>query len=206
MRPITCLLSALALLGCKQPDSHVIVHPLESTLGAAVPAAFTATVAMSALGGRSSPCATVIPQPNGYRVDISLGPGCPSAFGNDTNGTIVVTGVWTPQLATFLADFTAANQGLLVEKIGSMTVVPQQSRLIIAYLQQDVSFTSDAQTTMAGLEQTAWVVDVDTLGTADPSDDVITVSGGEQSLPPRGRGRIAVAVTPVEGGGAGVVV
>jgi len=182
MRLFYCLLSALALLGCKQPDSHVIVHPLESTLGAAVPAAFSAAVAMSALGGHSSPCATVIPQANASRVDIRLGPGCPSPFGNASNGTIVVTGVWTPQLATFLADFTEANQGLLVQKIASMSVVPQQSRLTIAYLQQDVSFATDSQTTTAGLQQTAWVVDVDTLGTADPNDDVIRVSGGDQSL------------------------
>ena len=182
MRPFYCLLSALALLGCKQPDSHVIVHPLESTLGVAVPAAFTAAVAMSALSGQVSPCATVIPQPNSSRIDIHLGPGCPSPFGNETNGTIVVTGVWTPQLATFLADFTEANQGLLVQKIGSMTVVPQGSRLIIAYAQQDVSFGTDSQATMVGLEQIAWAVEVDTLGTADPSDDIISVSGGDQSL------------------------
>src|SRR5713101_7657836 len=120
MRPFYYLLTALSLLGCKQPDSHVIVHPLESTLGAAVPAAFSATVAMSALGGGISPCATVTPQANASRVDIRLGPGCPSPFGNRTNGTIVITGVWTPQLATFLADFTEANQGLLVQKIASM--------------------------------------------------------------------------------------
>ena len=182
MRPFYCLLSALALLGCKQPDSHVIVHPLESTLGAAVQAAFSATVAMSALGGQVSPCATVIPQAGASRVDIRLGPGCPSPFGDQTNGTIVVTGVWTPQLATFLADFTAANQGLLVQKIATMTVVPQQSRLIIAYVQQDVSFITDSQTTIVGLQQIAWTVEVDTLGTPDPSDDVITVSGGDQSL------------------------
>jgi len=182
MRPFYCLLSALALLGCKQPDSHVIVHPLESTLGVAVPAAFTAAVAMSALSGQVSPCATVIPQPNSSRIDIHLGPGCPSPFGNETNGTIVVTGVWTPQLATFLADFTEANQGLLVQKIATMTVVPQQSRLIIAYVQQDVSFITDSQTTIVGLQQIAWTVEVDTLGTPDPSDDVITVSGGDQSL------------------------
>ena len=182
MRPFYCLLSALALLGCKQPDSHVIVHPLESTLGVAVPAAFTAAVAMSALGGQVSPCATVIPQPNSSRVDIHLGPGCPSPFGSETNGTIVVTGVWTQQLATFLADFTEVNQGLLVQKIGSMTVAPQGSRLIIAYAQQDVSFGTDSQATMVGLEQIAWAVEVDTLGTADPSDDIISVSGGDQSL------------------------
>src|SRR5215470_1186768 len=202
MCPFYCLLGAAALLGCKQPDSHVIVHPLESTLGAAVPAAFSATVAMSALGGHVSPCASVIPQANASRVDIHLGPGCPSPFGNQTDGTIVVTGVWTPQLATFLADFTAANQGLLVEKIGTMTVVPQQSRLIIAYLQQDVSFSSDAQTTIAGLDQIAWVVDVDTLGTADPSDDVITVSGGDQSLLAASGALIAANVTQVAVGAA----
>src|SRR5262252_8295655 len=202
MRPFYCLLSALALLGCKQPDSHVIVHPLESTLGAAVSAAFSATVAMSALGGRSFPCATVIPQANASRVDIHLGPGCPSPFGNQTNGTIVVTGVWTPQLATFLADFTAANQGLLVQKIASMTVVPQQSRLIIAYLQQDVSFTTDSQTTIAGLQQIAWAVDVDTLGTPDPSDDVITVSGGDQSFFAASGALTAANVTQVAVGAA----
>jgi hypothetical protein len=182
MRPIHCLLSALALLGCKHPNSHVIVHPLESTLGTAVPAAFTAAVAMSALGGNVSPCASVTPQANSSRVDIHLGPGCPSLFGNETSGTIVVTGVWTPQLATFLADYTQANQGLLVQKIASMTVVPQGSRLIIAYAQQGVSFGTDSQTTMVGLQQTIWGVEVDTRGTADPSDDIINISGGDQSL------------------------
>jgi hypothetical protein len=51
MRLSYFLFGALALLGCKPPDSHVIVRPLESTLGVAVPAAFSAAVAISALGG-----------------------------------------------------------------------------------------------------------------------------------------------------------
>ena len=37
-----------------------------------------------------------------------------------------------------------------------------------------------------GLGQAAWVVDVDTAGTDNPSDDTIAISGGNQSLPGAG--------------------
>src|SRR5712664_156415 len=43
------LLGIGLVIGCKRPDAKEVVHPLESTLGTAVPAAFVSTVAMSAL-------------------------------------------------------------------------------------------------------------------------------------------------------------
>jgi hypothetical protein len=186
--PAPVLVVALAL-ACQRPDSVAVVHPLESTLGTAVPAAFVATAAMSALGGTVSPCATIVPQGSadgglGTRVDVHLGPGCPAPFGEQETGTMVVTGVWTPALATFLADFTQVQQGssnLLVLKIATMTVVPNGTHLLVSYLQQDVEAASGA-TASAGLQQTAWVVDVDTRGTASPADDVLSISGGDQSL------------------------
>jgi hypothetical protein len=178
---------ALAI-GCKRPDAKEVVHPLESTLGTAVPAAFVSTLAMSALGGTASPCATVVTPPasNGHpvRVDIHLGPGCPIPFDAEQNGTFVVTGVWTPELAVFASDFTQVEHGereLLVLKIGVMTVVRRAAHLLISYQQQDVE-TSAGASTSARLEQTAWVVDVDTRGTETLSDDRLTVSGGDQSL------------------------
>ncbi len=182
------LFSIAVAIGCERPDPKDVVHPLESTLGTAVPAAFVSAVAMSALGGSVSPCATVVtpPGPNGQqvRVDIHLGPGCPMPFDAEDNGSFVVTGVWTPELATFASDFTQVEHGgreLLVLKIGVMTVVPRGSHLLISYLQQDVETTMGASNS-ARLEQTAWVIDVDTRGTADPTDDLFTVSGGNQSL------------------------
>src|SRR6516225_8538208 len=139
------LLSIAVAIGCARPNARDVVHPLESTLGTAVPAAFVSAVAMSALGGNTSPCATVVTPPGStgqqVRVDIHLGPGCPIPFDGETNGTLVVTGVWTPQLATFASDFTQVEQGdgeLLVLKIAVMTVVPRDTHLLISYAQQDV--------------------------------------------------------------------
>ncbi len=182
-------LSIAVAIGCERPDPKDVVHPLESTLGTAVPAAFVSAVAMSALGGTVSPCATVVtpPSSNGHqvRVDIHLGPGCPMPFDAKGNGTFVVTGVWTPELATFAADFTQVEHGdreLLVLKIGVMIVVPRGSRLLVTYAQQDVEASGSEASNSARLEQTAWVLDVDTRGTEDPTDDLLTVSGGNQSL------------------------
>lgn len=182
------LLGVALVVGCKTPDPKEVVHPLESTLGTAVPAAFVSTLAMSALAERPSPCATVVspPSSNGYqvRVDIHLGPGCPLPFDGERNGTFVVTGVWTPELAVFASDFTQVEHGdreLLVLKIGVMTVVRRDAHLLISYQQQDVETTAGASTS-ARLAQTAWIVDVDTRGTEDLSDDRLTVSGGDQSL------------------------
>ncbi len=186
------LLFGIALaVGCKRPDPKEVVHPLESTLGTAVPAAFVSTLAMSALAGRASPCATIVtpPSSNGHqvRVDIHLGPGCPMPFEGERNGTFVVTGVWTPELAVFASDFTQVEhreRELIVLRITVMTVVRGDAHLLISYQQQDVETTTTTAgtSTSARLEQTAWVVDVDTRGTEDLSDDRLTVSGGDQSL------------------------
>src|SRR5207344_1842799 len=54
------LLLLAAAVGCAKPDAAEIVRPLETTLGAAVPAAYLAAVSMAALAGRASPCARVI--------------------------------------------------------------------------------------------------------------------------------------------------
>src|SRR5512146_1476061 len=92
---IACLVA-----GCTKPDPAEVVRPLESTLGAAVPAAYFAAVSMAALDGRPSPCANVVtPAGTGapIRVDVGLGAGCPPMFGSDESGTMVVTGTWTPQ-------------------------------------------------------------------------------------------------------------
>ena len=102
----------LMLAGCSTPDAAQIVHPLETTLGTAVPAAFLAATAMSSLGGTPSPCVSVDPQGStdggqSVQVNVQLGPGCPQLFGQTQGGTMVVTGVWTPNLGVFLADFTS---------------------------------------------------------------------------------------------------
>ncbi len=182
-------LRAIALVsvvgGCTKPDATEIVQPLESTLGAAVPTAYFAAVAMTALGGGSSPCASVVTPGASARVDIDMGAGCPPMFGADDGGTVVVTGAWTPQLATFVMDFTgltSGGQSMLVVGIGALTVTPASTgHLTIAYGEEDIMVgTGDA--VGAGVDEVAWVVDVDTAGTNDPSDDTIAVSGGDQSL------------------------
>jgi hypothetical protein len=177
----------VALAGCTKPDPGPIVHPLESTLGAAVPAAYFAAVSMSALNGGVSPCANVA-TPAGattVKVNVSLGPGCPPMFGATEDGTVVVTGTWTPQLATFVMDFTSVSEGgtaLFVQGIASMTVTPASNHhLTIAYGEEAISVATGSDAG-GGLQQVAWVVDVDTANTDDPSDDTISVSGGDQSL------------------------
>ena len=174
--------------GCVKPDPADIVRPLESTLGAAVPAAYFAAVSMAALGGRPSPCASVVtPAGSGadVRVEVSLGPGCPPMFGASESGTAVVTGTWTPQLATFVMSFTGLSSGgrpMIVVGIGSMTVAPSSAtHLAIAYAEEDI-LVGTGSAPAAGLAQIAWVVDVDTAGTDDPSDDALAISGGDQTL------------------------
>lgn len=181
------LFGVLIVAACKEPDPTEVVQPLESTLGAAVPAAYFSAVTMAALDGRVSPCANVVtPSGSGeVRVDVSLGGSCPPMFGHTgEQGTMVVTGTWTPQLATFVMDFTSVNAGgtgMLVVGIGAMTVTPSANRLLIAYAEEAILVAS-GQMVGAGIEQIAWVVDVDTKGTDTPVDDTISVSGGDQSL------------------------
>jgi len=173
--------------GCVKPDPVEIVRPLETTLGAAVPAAYFAAVSVAALDGRTSPCAKVItPAGSGgeIRVDIGLGAGCPPMFGADEAGTVVVTGTWTPQLATFAMSFVGASSGgrpMTVVGIGAMNVVRSgATHLLLAYGEEDILLSTGTATTAAGIKQVAWVVDVDTAGTDDPSDDAFEVSGGDQ--------------------------
>jgi hypothetical protein len=178
----------IAAAACTQPSQAEIVQPLESTLGAAVPTAYFAAVAFAALDGQPSPCANVTtPAGSGsdVRVEVSLGPGCPPMFSASDSGTTVVTGTWTPQLATFVMDYTGVatdTDPMLVVGIGTLTVTPSNgTHLLLAYGEQDISIATGLAVG-AGIEQTAWVADVDTVGTADPSDDVIHVYGGDQSL------------------------
>jgi hypothetical protein len=172
-------------VACARPDPAEIVRPLETTLGAAVPAAYLAAVSMAALDGRPSPCASVVTASGTVRVDVSLGPGCPPMFGADERGTVVVTGTWTPQLATFVMDFTQVISGgrpMLVVGLASMTVAPSANgHLVVAYGEEDIRVGTGTATS-AGVKQVAWVVDVDTAGTDDPSDDTLSVSGGDQVL------------------------
>src|SRR5689334_20549308 len=113
MRSFFWILVGVFVVGCEKPDPAEIVRPLESTLGAAVPAAYFAAVSMAALDGRPSPCANVVTPAGGstVRVDVGLGAGCPPMFGAGEGGTMVVTGTWTPELATFVMDFTGINSG-----------------------------------------------------------------------------------------------
>jgi hypothetical protein len=185
-----------------------IVRPLETTLGSAVPAAYLAAVSMSALGGRASPCATVVtPAGSGgtVRVDVSLGPGCPPMFGADEQGTVVVTGTWTPQLATFVMDLTGVTSGgrpTLVVGIASLTVAPSDAtHLVVAYGEEDIR-VGTGPATSAGLKQVAWVVEVDTAGTDDPSDDTLSISGGDQVLLATVDGTAEADVTQVAVGNA----
>jgi hypothetical protein len=207
VRSVAMVVLVVLAAGCEQPDPAQIVQPLETTLGAAVPAAYFAAVSMAALGGRPSPCATVVtPAASGgdVRVEVSLGPGCPQMFGANELGTTVVTGAWTPQLATFVMDFTGVSSDgrpLLVEGVASMTVVPTDAtHLVVAYGEEDIEVGTSIPA--AGVKQVAWVVDVDTAGTDDPSDDSISVSGGSQSLFALGGTTSAGDVTQVAVGDA----
>jgi len=182
---VVLLASALA---CVKPDPAEIVRPLETTLGAAVPAAYFAAVSMAALDGRPSPCARVVtPAGSGgtIRVDVSLGPGCPTIYGADEGGTVVVTGTWTPEVSTFVMDFTGVSDGghpMVVVGIASMTVTRSDAtHLLIAYGEEDIRVGTGSATS-AGIKQVAWVVLVDTAGTDDPSDDTLAISGGDQIL------------------------
>jgi len=175
-------------VGCVKPDPAEIVGPLEPILGAAVPAAYFAALSMAALEGRSSPCVRVeTPAGSGsdVRVEVSLGPGCPSMLGPGERGTVVVTGSWTPQLATFVMDFTGMSYGgrpMAVVGIATMTVVPRDpNHLVIAYGEEDI-MVGTGTASSAGVKQVAWVVEVDTAGTDDPSDDTLRISGGDQTL------------------------
>jgi hypothetical protein len=173
-------------LGCTKPDPGPIEHPLDSTLGAAVPAAYAATLAMTTLGGGTSPCTNVV-TPAGsadVMVNVSLGAGCPPMFTDGESGTVVVAGAWTPQEATFSMDFTNATSGdspILVVGIGVMSVTPMGSdHLIIVYGEEAISVGTGSDAG-GGIDEVVWTVDVDTAGTPDPTDDTISVSGGAQN-------------------------
>lgn len=195
-------------VGCVKPDPVEIVQPLETTLGAAVPAAYFAATSMAALDGRPAPCARVVtPAGSGgdVRVEVSLGPGCPPMFGADETGTAVVTGAWTPQLATFVMDFTGVSYGgrqMLVVGLASMTVAPLNStHLVIAYGEEQI-VVGNGNIGGAGVKQVAWAVDVDTAGSDDPSDDSLAISGGDQTLFAAGGATPEADVTQVAVGNA----
>jgi hypothetical protein len=90
---------------------------------------------------------------------------------------------------TFVGDGVAEGKIALTQAEGVSVKNPTMSHTItIAYVGQSVS-VGGSQTLAA---QSAWAVNVDTRGTADPSDDVYTVNGSQQGAGSTGEGQVAV--------------
>src|SRR5262249_62265037 len=82
-------------------------------------------------------------------------------YGANESGTMVVTGTWTPQLATFIMNFTGVEsegEPILVVGIGSLTVAPMNTtHLIIAYGEEDI-LVAPGNNAGGGINEASWAV------------------------------------------------
>ncbi len=172
----------LAACGAKQAAIDEVQYGL-TTAGVI---GLSGTLAMDAIKGPAPACAmvqtacTTYPCTNGA-VNITLGGGCPLPLGGAAAGSVTVTGNWSAaDSATLSQTYTnatvaaASNKALALASVKSVTASRSGTTLTVKFTGADATAAASGSAVAAGGSQ-SWTVVVNTKGTADPSDDVLTV-------------------------------
>ena len=158
------------LLACTHDISSVT-----EILDAAAPMAWAGTLAWASHSGEESPC--VLEETLGV---LQLDPGCPQALSGAVSKDVVVTvaGVEDDALV-FGVVFGELESGQLprLQEAGSATVLQTDEGLAVAWIDEDLSVSTEA----AEISQGTWTVLIDVAGTpGDPSDDTLNIQGTRQ--------------------------
>jgi len=189
--PSIALASALLLLstvGCRGID----VTPVSAILDASAALGLGASIAMTAIAGEGPDCVSLTPActaaPCAARVEVTVGEACPLALGPAATGTVVLDGDWTSETsATFLPDLTELDLGVGAGRVslglGLVIVDRDGDEVEAVFVEQGVSTESPDGGSEVGVEQAGYTVRITLSGTpADPSDDVLEISGGGQQV------------------------
>jgi hypothetical protein len=189
--PSTLLAPALVLLstvGCRGIDTA----PVTAVLDASVALGLGASIAMTAIAGEGPDCVSMTPActaaPCAARVEVTVGEACPLALGPAASGTVILDGEWTSETsATFLPDLTALDVGVGAGRVslglGLVLVDRDADEVEAVFVEQGVQTETPDGGSEVGVEQAGYTVRVTLAGTpADPTDDVLEISGGGQQV------------------------
>jgi hypothetical protein len=192
------------------------VEPVAANIKTTVPLAYAASVAMAEVQGIDLPDANASNQCGAYPcvsvVNVVLSPGdLPIEL--DEYGDVQIAGLWTsPDHAVLTMSFNGIRIGSpnnLAINISTFPVVRDGDSLLISYASIDVNIDGGPEDPagLSGAEiaqelgrvntpvsndpeinvnMDAWIITVDTQGTAEPDDDSYSVSGGGQYIGVRG--------------------
>jgi hypothetical protein len=198
----SALLATLVLTGCQGLD----LAPVTGVLDASVALGLASSVAMTSIAGEGPDCATFTPAcssaPCVARVEVAVNDACPLALGAGASGTIILDGDWADvDTATFVPDLGSLDLGVDPEGrvtlgLGIVVVSRSDDEVSVVFSEQGVDADSTDGGSSAGLDQQAYTVEVSLAGTpADPTDDVLDISGGNQELAASGGDDDAAAVS-----------
>ena len=178
------IVAALAALSCLAAcgGGAAAIREVELGLSSATTIGRSLSLGLEAVAGSGSSCVTVVKACATFPCDgeatVTLGEGCPLVTGAAT-GTVSVTGRWTSATkAELTATFTEVKVGdeaasavanvkkVSVEKSGNISTVEYSGSNAVAVASEDVAAVGASN---------QWSLTIDTKGTADAADDVLTV-------------------------------
>lgn len=187
MRLALCSLLVAVSVGCGGGN------PLRESALAIASAAITArsvSLATSAIGGAPASCVSVTAACTTYPcqggVAIALGDGCALPLGGAATGTINVTGNWTSAtqatLSATLADVRAGaeSKAVALASVTSVSASVSGDIVSVTYVGSTAVARSGVSSTAAG-GSSSWTISVDTQGTAEADDDVLTIDSTQAS-------------------------
>lgn len=174
--------------GAKQAAIDEVQYGL-TTAGAI---GLSGSLAMDAIKGPAPTCAAVQTACSSYpctmgSVSVNLSSGCPLPLGGAASGSISVTGNWSSaDSATLQQTFTNAtvaaqgNKALAVASVKQVSASRSGNNITIAFSGANAVAGASGSAVAAGGSQ-SWSVVVNTKGTPDPSDDVLTIDATSAS-------------------------
>ena len=149
-------------------------------------------VAMDAIKGPAPACAVCTTACSSYpcttgSVNVNLSAGCQLPLGGAASGSVTVTGNWSSADSAMLQQtFTNAtvaaqsNKALAVASVKSVSASRSGNTITISFTGANAVAAASGSAVAAGGSQ-SWTVAVNTKGTADPGDDVLTVDATSAS-------------------------
>jgi hypothetical protein len=180
-----CVLALLPTLAC---EVGIDVAPVQERLKAASTLALGGTAAMTAIAGEGPSCVSMTPAcagaPCAARVEVTVNDECPLPLGQG-DGTIVLDGEWSDaDTATFTPDLTDLRIGVdggdVSLGLGVIVLTRDGDEVSVTFGEQGVDVTEEDA---VDVEQAGFTVEVSLAGTpADPTDDTLDITGGNQAV------------------------
>lgn len=183
--PTAPLLTVALVAACRPID----VAPVTAVLDASVALGLAGSITMTAIAGEGPDCVTSTPEctaaPCAARLEVEVGGTCPLALGDGAGSTIILDGEWTDAThGTFVPDLTSmvdVEDGKVGLTLGAVVVSRDGDDVTVVFGEQEVDAGADGEAD-AAVDQQGWVVTVHLGGTpADPTDDVLDITGGGQT-------------------------